>query len=114
MHSFRLDDLHTHRWAQHHRAYVHRGHAGDVAEGAMEFLCVVVLLLAVSWRPRLTCATMSDRLENEHLGNIDQYRVTREVPLPYHFDTHSNEEEEEHEEESPGAPSWLKRRTARF
>ncbi|KAJ7892874.1 EXS family-domain-containing protein [Mycena olivaceomarginata] len=23
------------------------------------------------------------RLENEHLGNIDQYRVTREVPLPY-------------------------------
>ncbi|KAJ7269844.1 EXS family protein/ERD1/XPR1/SYG1 family protein [Mycena rebaudengoi] len=23
------------------------------------------------------------RLENEHLGNVDQYRVTREVPLPY-------------------------------
>ncbi|OCH89346.1 EXS-domain-containing protein [Obba rivulosa] len=23
------------------------------------------------------------RLENEHLGNMDQYRVTREVPLPY-------------------------------
>ena len=28
----------------------------------------------------------SDRLENEHLGNMDQYRATREVPLPYSFD----------------------------
>jgi len=26
---------------------------------------------------------ITDRLENEHLGNMDQYRVTREVPLPY-------------------------------
>lgn len=26
------------------------------------------------------------RLENEHVGNMDQYRVTREVPLPYSFD----------------------------
>lgn len=25
------------------------------------------------------------RLENEHIGNTDQYRVTREVPLPYNF-----------------------------
>jgi len=25
------------------------------------------------------------RLENEHLGNMDQYRVTHEVPLPYSF-----------------------------
>ena len=29
--------------------------------------------------------TYTDRLENEHLGNVDQYRVTREVPLPYRF-----------------------------
>ena len=28
----------------------------------------------------------TDRLENEHLGNVDQYRITREVPLPYSFD----------------------------
>jgi len=28
----------------------------------------------------------TDRLENEHLGNMDQYRITREVPLPYSFD----------------------------
>ena len=27
------------------------------------------------------------RLENEHLGNIDQYRATRDVPLPYLFDS---------------------------
>ncbi|KAF8331469.1 EXS family-domain-containing protein [Cantharellus anzutake] len=26
------------------------------------------------------------RVENEHLGNMDQYRVTREVPLPYSRD----------------------------
>lgn len=26
------------------------------------------------------------RLENEHLGNADQYRVTRELPLPYTVD----------------------------
>ncbi|KAG6379987.1 hypothetical protein JVT61DRAFT_10561 [Boletus reticuloceps] len=43
------------------------------------------------------------RLENEHLGNIDQYRVTRELPLPYSFDAHSNEEE--HEEEDAPSPS---------
>lgn len=24
-----------------------------------------------------------DRLEAEHLGNVDQYRVTRDIPLPY-------------------------------
>lgn len=29
----------------------------------------------------------SVRLENEHLGNIDQYRATRDVPLPYAFDS---------------------------
>jgi len=26
------------------------------------------------------------RLENEHLGNVDQLRATREVPLPYSMD----------------------------
>ncbi|KAI0052145.1 EXS-domain-containing protein [Auriscalpium vulgare] len=31
------------------------------------------------------------RLENEHLGNMDQYRITREVPLPYSFDDLSHE-----------------------
>ena len=33
-----------------------------------------------------TLWSRADRLENEHLGNMDQYRITREVPLPYSFD----------------------------
>jgi hypothetical protein len=41
-----------------------------------------------------------DRLENEHLGNMDQYRVTREVPLPYAFDELVREsDKEEHSDE---------------
>lgn len=32
------------------------------------------------------------RLENEHLGNMDQYRVTREVPLPYAFNDSRRDE----------------------
>lgn len=33
----------------------------------------------------LNLTYLSVRLENEHLGNMDQYRVTREVPLPYNL-----------------------------
>ena len=41
--------------------------------------------------PHCTRFTGSDRvisvrLESEHLGNVDQYRVTRQIPLPYTFD----------------------------
>ncbi|TFY63335.1 hypothetical protein EVG20_g6362 [Dentipellis fragilis] len=41
------------------------------------------------------------RLENEHMGNMDQYRVTREVPLPYSFDEvgHESDGEEDGEVE---------------
>jgi xenotropic and polytropic retrovirus receptor 1 len=35
-----------------------------------------------------------DRLENEHMGNMDQYRVTRDVPLPYQFDDAEEREDE--------------------
>ncbi|KAL6303032.1 EXS-domain-containing protein [Sparassis latifolia] len=35
------------------------------------------------------------RLENEHLGNVDQYRVTREVPLPYALEDMSRESDDE-------------------
>jgi len=31
------------------------------------------------------------RLENEHLGNADQYRVTREIPLPYRLEDHDRD-----------------------
>ncbi|TFK72108.1 EXS-domain-containing protein, partial [Pluteus cervinus] len=35
------------------------------------------------------------RLENEHLGNVDQYRITREVPLPYSFDVSHDDDIDE-------------------
>ncbi|EAU89280.2 EXS family protein/ERD1/XPR1/SYG1 family protein [Coprinopsis cinerea okayama7 len=41
------------------------------------------------------------RLENEHLGNMDQYRVTREVPLPYLFDDpHQDDRDEDDDEDA--------------
>jgi hypothetical protein len=47
----------------------------------MEFLYVLSCVHKL-----LTLSRKQDRLENEHLGNMDQYRATREVPLPYSFD----------------------------
>lgn len=38
------------------------------------------------------------RLENEHLGNVDMYRVSREVPLPYHVRQKEAQTDEEDEE----------------
>ncbi|KAF8740038.1 hypothetical protein AX14_008953 [Amanita brunnescens Koide BX004] len=40
------------------------------------------------------------RLENEHIGNIDQYRITREVPLPYQdrYKTDDGDDEGEDDE----------------
>ncbi|KAG9123684.1 hypothetical protein FRC07_014276 [Ceratobasidium sp. 392] len=35
------------------------------------------------------------RLENEHIGNADQFRVTREVPLPYVFTGEQDSDDEE-------------------
>ncbi|KAF8430870.1 EXS family-domain-containing protein, partial [Boletus edulis BED1] len=32
------------------------------------------------------------RLENQHLGNMGRYQVTREIPLPYRFDVRSSED----------------------
>lgn len=43
--------------------------------------------------PNPQCLT--DRLENEHLGNMDQYRITREVPLPYSFDIPQHEDDDD-------------------
>lgn len=53
----------------------------------MERLYVCSLLgYAYSLADQGTLWSYADRLENEHLGNMDQYRITREVPLPYSFD----------------------------
>ena len=43
----------------------------------------------------------TDRLENEHLGNMDQYRITREVPLPYSFDEINHETDVGDEDDVP-------------
>ena len=52
---------------------------------------------------------LKDRLENEHIGNMDQYRVTREVPLPYSFeDGHDDDADEEDDHKS--ISSWRKRK----
>lgn len=40
------------------------------------------------------------RLENEHLGNMDQYRITREVPLPYSFDIPQHDDDDEEEDKA--------------
>ncbi|KAG1876839.1 EXS-domain-containing protein, partial [Suillus tomentosus] len=40
------------------------------------------------------------RLENEHLGNMDQYRITRECPLPYSVDNPQQEDEEDDEDKA--------------
>ncbi len=48
----------------------------------MELLCVVFSGCSYCYNKLF----FEDRLENEHLGNVDQYRVTREVPLPYSLD----------------------------
>ena len=54
------------------------------------------------------------RLENEHLGNMDQYRVTREVPLPYSFDDAAQEsdggDEDDEGERRSQSSSWRRRR----
>ena len=39
------------------------------------------------------------RLENEHIGNIDQYRITREVPLPYQDRYKTDDGDDEGEDE---------------
>ena len=117
---FHVGNIYTLWCTQHHRTHVHRKHARDIAKGAVEFLCAISLI-SLPLLTKTDTRRWADRLENEHLGNMDQYRVTREVPLPYHLDTHSNgdEDEEEHEEETPASAnspspsrsqSWLKRR----
>ncbi|PCH35378.1 EXS-domain-containing protein, partial [Wolfiporia cocos MD-104 SS10] len=55
------------------------------------------------------------RLENEHVGNMDQYRVTREVPLPYSFDaSHESDGGDEDDDvalrRSMTSASWRRRR----
>lgn len=67
------------------------------------------------WVPNCRSTTLgvaygsTDRLENEHLGNIDQYRVTREVPLPYAFDRgNSGDHDDDGDDSEPHTPTRSK------
>jgi hypothetical protein len=51
------------------------------------------------------------RLENEHLGNADQYRVTREVPLPYSFDDAHDSDNGDEGGDAEGSSSKIGRRS---
>ncbi|TBU41712.1 EXS-domain-containing protein [Dichomitus squalens] len=57
------------------------------------------------------------RLENEHLGNVDQYRVTREVPLPYSHEIPSHDSDADNDEDArthrsvSSSKSWRMRRS---
>ena len=48
--------------------------------------------LLIAWDIR-NSNEYTDRLETEHIGNMDQYRVNREIPLPYAFDFEIREED---------------------
>ncbi|KAK7012689.1 signal transduction protein [Favolaschia claudopus] len=50
----------------------------------------------------------SNHIYNEHLGNVDQYRVTREVPLPYSLDEPRGNDVDDEEGSSP--TTWLPQR----
>jgi xenotropic and polytropic retrovirus receptor 1 len=52
-----------------------------------------------------------DRLENEHLGNMDQYRITREVPLPFTVEeVHDDGDESEDANDKASRKGKLRRK----
>lgn len=55
------------------------------------YVCSRLAHALLAFADQGTGRSRPDRLENEHLGNMDQYRITREVPLPYSFDELNHE-----------------------
>lgn len=47
------------------------------------------------------------RVETEHLGNADAYRVTREIPLPYRFTKRSDSDDDFAAAKSPSKSTPL-------
>ncbi|CAE6408391.1 unnamed protein product [Rhizoctonia solani] len=69
--------------------------SGGLPAGARAFMFAVLeMLRRVQWN--------FFRLENEHIGNADQFRATREVPLPYVFTGDKDSEDEDNGAERPG------------
>ena len=93
--------------SKHGTKVVHSWNFGDIEALAVELLCVPCLDVSI-----LSFATPPDRLENEHLGNVDQYRVTREVPLPYSLD-HDDQAQMDaaSDDEIKYGSKWSRRRT---
>ncbi|KAJ7892875.1 SPX domain-containing protein [Mycena olivaceomarginata] len=46
------------------------------------------------------------RRENEHIGNVDQYRVTREVPLPYSLDEPRGDDADDDDDDGSRPRKW--------
>lgn len=106
-HQIYLGVLHSRPRTQLHLAHFHRRNARNAPQAAVERLYVLPLTsrraLGAKWD------MIPDRLENEHLGNMDQYRVTREVPLPYTFDDQTRETDGD-EDDRKSVSSWRSRR----
>ena len=71
----------------------------------MEHLYVLLLMYLLRFEMPSCLLQIAVRLENEHIGNTDQYRVTREVPLPYSF----QEAEDSDASERSSKKSWVQR-----
>lgn len=62
--------------------------SGGLPAGTRAFIFAILeMLRRVQWN--------FYRLENEHIGNADQFRVTREVPLPYVFSGEVDSDDED-------------------
>lgn len=91
-HSFSLGVLHT-RLATFKYPVIFVWPIGDDKKSCVEFLLVSLFNFRSMQLANPQCLT--DRLENEHLGNMDQYRITREVPLPYSFDIPQHDDDDD-------------------
>lgn len=74
----------------------------------MELLYDVSLFPCESTTPK--SVIVSDRLENQHLRNVRQLRITHKIPPSCCSDEHSDEEVDE---KARGAVSWLKQQVTR-
>ena len=88
-----LGDIYPEKWPVHDAALLYCGHTRDASANPVELLCVLTL----SYTAQML-TLFADRLENEHLGNVDQYRVTREVPLPYAVDENREYDQDDDDE----------------
>jgi len=85
-HSVRLDLVYTPCWRVYQGPKLLLRLGGNVTTVDLEFLYV----FSLTFEP----ANPQVRVETEHLGNADAYRVTREIPLPYRRIEHDSDSDE--------------------